>query len=123
MDHELGGRAYVVSVMDNHSRYILSSALTRSQDLSSYLAVLYAAVERYGWPTLGESTTMHNQATVFVDQRGEYRLESNVPVSYGGRPPHIHVRVRAPGYEELVTQHYPERGQRKANFDLVLVAE
>jgi hypothetical protein len=23
----------------------------------------------------------------------------------------------------LVTQHYPERGQRKANFDLVLVAE
>jgi catechol 1,2-dioxygenase len=123
MDHELGGRAYVVSVMDNHSRYILSSALTRSQDLSSYLAVLYAAVERYGWPTLGESTTMHNQATVFVDQRGEYRLESNVPVSYGGRPPHIHVRVRAPGYEALVTQHYPERGQRKANFDLVLVGE
>jgi catechol 1,2-dioxygenase len=50
-------------------------------------------------------------------------LESNVPVSYGGRPPHIHVRVRAPGYEELVTQHYPERGQRKAKFDLVLVAE
>jgi hypothetical protein len=31
--------------------------------------------------------------------------------------------VRTPGYEELVTQHYPERGQRKANFDLVLLAE
>jgi transposase InsO family protein len=59
IDHELGGRAYVVSAMDNHSRYILSSALTRSQDLSSYLAVLYAAVERYGRPTLGEGTTMH----------------------------------------------------------------
>jgi catechol 1,2-dioxygenase len=64
-----------------------------------------------------------HRATVFAGQRGEYRLESNVPVSYGGRPPHIHVRVRAPGYEELITQHYPERGQRKANFDLVLVAE
>jgi protocatechuate 3,4-dioxygenase beta subunit len=60
---------------------------------------------------------------VLADQRGEYGFESNVPVSYGGRPPHIHVRVRAPGYEELVTQHYPERGQRKANFDLVLVAQ
>ena len=59
IDHELGGRAYVVSVMYNYSRYILSSTLTRSQDLSSYLAVLYAAVERYGWPTLGETTTMH----------------------------------------------------------------
>jgi catechol 1,2-dioxygenase len=60
---------------------------------------------------------------VFAGGGGRYRLESNVPVSYGGRPPHIHVRVMAPGYEELVTQHYPERGQRKANFDLVLVAE
>jgi catechol 1,2-dioxygenase len=64
-----------------------------------------------------------HRATVLASKRGEYRLESNVPVSYGGRPPHIHVRVRAPGYEELVTQHYPQRGQRKANFDLVLVAE
>jgi protocatechuate 3,4-dioxygenase beta subunit len=33
-------------------------------------------------------------------------LESNVPVSYGCRPPHIHVRVRAPSHEELVTQQY-----------------
>ena len=64
-----------------------------------------------------------HRATVFAGERGEYRFESNVPVSYGGRPPHIHVRVKALGYEELVTQHYPERGQRKVNFDLVLVAD
>jgi catechol 1,2-dioxygenase len=64
-----------------------------------------------------------HRATVLADQRGEYRFESNVPVSYGSRPPHIHVRVTAPGYEELVAQHYPERGQRKATFDLVLVRE
>jgi catechol 1,2-dioxygenase len=64
-----------------------------------------------------------HRATVFAGGRGRYRLESNVPVSYGGRPPHIHVRVTAPGYEELVTQHHPQRDQRKANFDLVLVAE
>ena len=50
VDHGLGGRAYVISVLDNHSRAILSSALTRSQDLASYLSVLYAAVERYGSP-------------------------------------------------------------------------
>jgi putative transposase len=46
----VGGRAYVVSVMDNHSRCILASAITRTQDLASYLSVLYAAVERYGSP-------------------------------------------------------------------------
>ncbi len=69
----------------------------------------------------GEYDDAH-RATVFAGHRGEYRLESNVPVSYGGRPHYIHVRVKVPGYEELVTQHYPERGRRKANFDLVLVS-
>jgi catechol 1,2-dioxygenase len=64
-----------------------------------------------------------HRATVLASKRGEYRFESNVPVSYGGRPPHIHVRVTAPGFEELVTPYYPEPEQRKANFDLVLVAE
>ena len=75
-----------------------------------------------GWPTLGGTTTTHTGPRCLL-ARGRYRFESNVPVSYGGRPPHIHVRVRAPGYEELITQHYPERGQRKANFDLVLLAQ
>jgi putative transposase len=46
----VGARIYVISVLDNHSRAILSSALTRTQDLASYLSVLYAAVERYGSP-------------------------------------------------------------------------
>lgn len=48
--HKLGGRAYVTSVLDNHTRAVLSSALARTQDLASYLSVLYAAVERYGSP-------------------------------------------------------------------------
>ena len=64
-----------------------------------------------------------HRTTVLAGKRGGYRLESNAPVSYGGRLPHIHVLVRAPGYEKLVTQHYQERDQRKANFDLVSLAE
>jgi protocatechuate 3,4-dioxygenase beta subunit len=67
----------------------------------------------------GEYDDAH-RATVPVGAGGEYRFESNVPVSYGGRPPHIHLRVTAPGYRELVTQHYPDAGQKRANFDLVL---
>src|SRR5215218_9157826 len=38
-DHKLGGRAYVISVLDNHSRAILASAPPRTQDLASYLSV------------------------------------------------------------------------------------
>ena len=67
----------------------------------------------------GEYDDAH-RATVFAGERGGYRFESNVPVSYSGRPPHIHLRVTSPGYRELVTQHYPDAGQTEANFDLVL---
>jgi len=49
-DHKLDGRAYVVTILENHSRAILASAVARTQDLASYLSVLYAAVERYGSP-------------------------------------------------------------------------
>ena len=48
--HKLGGKAYVISVLDNHARANLNSAVTRTQDLASYLSVLYAAAERYGSP-------------------------------------------------------------------------
>jgi hypothetical protein len=40
IDHNLGDKAYVVSILDNHSRAILASVLTRTQDLASYLSVL-----------------------------------------------------------------------------------
>lgn len=49
-DHRLGGRIYVVSVLENHSRAILASSVSRTQDLSSFLSVLYRAVEEYGSP-------------------------------------------------------------------------
>ncbi len=61
-----------------------------------------------------------HRATMQAGAQGDYRFESNVPVPYGGRPPHIHVKVTAPGYRELVTQHYPQPGQTQATFDLVL---
>jgi protocatechuate 3,4-dioxygenase beta subunit len=67
----------------------------------------------------GEYDDAH-RATVLAGERGRYSFESNVPVSYGDRPPHIHIRVTAPGYRDLVTQHYPEAGRKEANLDLVL---
>jgi protocatechuate 3,4-dioxygenase beta subunit len=99
--------------------YLLSGAVLGAEECKP---IPNARIEFWLANPSGDYDDAH-RATVFAGQRGEYRLESNVPVSYGGRPPHIHVRVRAPGYEELVAQHYPQRGQRKANFDLVLVGE
>jgi catechol 1,2-dioxygenase len=101
------------------SGYVLSGTVLAAQECKP---IPNAHIEFWLANPRGEYDNAH-RATLLASKRGEYRLESNVPVSYRGRPPHIHVRVRAPGYEELVTQHYPQRGQRKANFDLVLVAQ
>lgn len=60
------------------------------------------------------------RATIITGPDGAYRFESHVPPPYSGRPPHIHLRVTADGYGELVTQHYPSSGQTQAAFDLVL---
>ena len=62
-----------------------------------------------------------HRATVPVNSSGGYSFESNFPKSYGGRPAHIHVRVTAPGYETLVTQHYPKAGDARMTYDLILV--
>jgi protocatechuate 3,4-dioxygenase beta subunit len=61
------------------------------------------------------------RATVIADGKGAYRFESHVPPPYYGRPPHIHLRVSARGFETLVTQQYPGEGTRQGTFDIVLV--
>jgi protocatechuate 3,4-dioxygenase beta subunit len=68
----------------------------------------------------GEYDDAH-RATVFSRRNGGYRFESNRPVGYGGRAPHIHVRVTARGFRTLVTQHYPRGTRRSATFNIVLV--
>ena len=49
--HRLGGgNIYAISILDNYSRAILASGLSRSQDLTAYLLVLYAAIRQHGAP-------------------------------------------------------------------------
>jgi len=42
--------AYSITILENYSRAILASVLSRSQDLSAYLLVLFLAVSHYGAP-------------------------------------------------------------------------
>ena len=49
--HQLGGgMIYVITVLENFSRAILASAVSRTQDLTAYLMVLYAAIRQHGSP-------------------------------------------------------------------------
>jgi protocatechuate 3,4-dioxygenase beta subunit len=43
---------------------------------------------------------------VTTDAQGRYRLETNLPPPYMGRPRHIHVKVQRPGGKVLTTQLY-----------------
>jgi hypothetical protein len=64
-----------------------------------------------------------HRATMFADNSGAYSFESNFPPAYEGRPPHIHLRVTAEGYQTLITQFYPQQGETEATFDIVLIEE
>jgi protocatechuate 3,4-dioxygenase beta subunit len=83
-------------------------------------ALARARIELWLVNEQGEYDDAH-RATVFSRRTGRYRFESNRPVGYGGRPPHIHVRVTARGFRTLVTQHYPRGTRQGATFNLVLV--
>ena len=61
------------------------------------------------------------RATLVADTSGQYQFQTDRPPRYSSRPPHIHIRVGAPGYRTLITQHYPEEEASEATFDLVLV--
>jgi protocatechuate 3,4-dioxygenase beta subunit len=62
-----------------------------------------------------------HRATQAADVEGRYRYETDFPARYPGRPPHLHVRVTAPGHRPLVTQLYPAPDQTLLPFDFVLV--
>jgi protocatechuate 3,4-dioxygenase beta subunit len=57
---------------------------------------------------------------VETDARGRYRLETNLPPPYMGRPRHIHVKVLRPGAAALTTQLYFPGEARGADRALVV---
>ncbi len=51
-----------------------------------------------------------------TDRAGSYHFRALRPVPYGGRTPHIHYRVTAPGFDRLTTQLYvTEESERNVN--------
>jgi len=65
--HQLGGgNIYCLTILDNYSRAVIASCVSRSQDLTMYLLVLFAAIRNHGAPeaivTDGGSIFRANQA-------------------------------------------------------------
>ena len=74
VDHRLlsDDNVYVISILENHSRALLASAITRSQDSGAFLSVLYEAIKRYGSPealvTDGGSIFRSNRALAVYEE-------------------------------------------------------
>ena len=81
-----------------------------------------ARLEWWSANTRGEYDDGH-RASATVGNDGRCRYETDVPGRYEPRPPHLHVRVTAPGHRPLVTQVYPTPEQTSIATDFVLVRE
>ncbi|GFO66473.1 hypothetical protein GMLC_00520 [Geomonas limicola] len=101
------------------SGYLLSGTVRSSKDCSP---IRGARIEVWQTARNGSYDDAH-RATLFSDNQGRYRLETDYPGGYAQRPSHIHILVDVRGHQGLVTQHYPRKGDRKARFDLVLEPE
>jgi hypothetical protein len=59
--------------------------------------------------------------TVIADKAGRFRFQGPFPPRYEGFPPHIHIRVDAADYEQLLTRYVPATGSHRGTIRLVLV--
>jgi protocatechuate 3,4-dioxygenase beta subunit len=81
-----------------------------------------ARIEWWSANTSGEYDEAH-RASQMTDTDGRYRYETDTPGRYPGRPPHLHLRISAPGHRTLVTQLYPKAGDTAIQVDLVIVKQ
>lgn len=64
--------------------------------------------------------TQAGSATVVTDRAGRFRFEGPRPVSYEGRPPHIHLRILARAHEVLMTRYVAQPGATRGSIRVVL---
>ena len=73
------GMVYVVTIIENYTRAVLASSVTRQQDLNAFLAVLYRSVQYYGPPeafvTDSGSIFLANRAQAIYQALGIRKVE------------------------------------------------
>jgi protocatechuate 3,4-dioxygenase beta subunit len=62
-------------------------------------------------------------ATVVTNAAGRFRFEGPPPVSYAGRPAHIHLRVAAKDHELLHTRYVRAPGAKRGSIRIVLLPQ
>lgn len=99
--------------------YLLTGTVKSAVDCTPIAAPL---IEFWQAGVNGRYDDAH-RAAVITGKAGYYQLETDFPAEYYSRPPHIHIRVSAAGFQTLVTQHYLRKKSSSATFDLILTPE
>lgn len=64
-----------------------------------------------------------HRAILLSDKDGGYMFVTNFPGIYPGRPPHIHLKIKAAGFRPLTTQLYFKKQVKEEIFDIVLMPD
>ncbi len=112
------GMVYAITIIENYSRAVLASSVTRRQDLNAFLAVLYRAVQHYGPPeafiTDSGSIFLANRAQAIYRALGIRKVEiekgqpwqSYIETAWGvQRRIADHHFARAEDWAELLGEH------------------
>ena len=91
-------------------------SLTDCKPLANALLDFWHADERGAYDNNG----YRYRGLVRTDAQGRYRLATNLPPPYSGRPRHIHVKLQPPGGKILTTQLYFPGESRGADRALVV---
>jgi len=79
------------------------SGLVRGADTCT--PIVGAAIERWHCNPFGIYEDIFRCAMV-SDAQGKYQFTTIMPGIYGGLQRHVHFKITAPGYKELITQTY-----------------
>jgi protocatechuate 3,4-dioxygenase beta subunit len=95
--------------------HVLQGRVLRATDCKPVAGVLVVL-----WQAGPNGYGPRGRGSVVTDRSGRFRFEGPVPASYTGRPPHIHIAVSHPAYEELLTRYVVRRGAKTGRITLVL---
>jgi protocatechuate 3,4-dioxygenase beta subunit len=97
--------------------HVLHGRVVRATDCRpvSGALVMFCQAGPNGYGPQGRGSAM-------TDRQGRFRFEGPRPASYDGRPPHIHIAVIHPAYEELLTRYFVRRGATSGRIRIVLTS-
>jgi protocatechuate 3,4-dioxygenase beta subunit len=111
-------RASLFDPKSKAEKLVLSGAVTGAdcKPLANVLLDFWHADERGEYDLAG----YRYRGLMRTDAQGRYRLETNLPPPYSGRPRHVHVKLQPPGGKVLTTQLYFPGEARGADRGLVV---